>query len=1052
MNRLKLWLSLFVFMGCTALMAQTVTIKGTVTSADDGLPIPSVAVAVRGTTLGTLTDGAGNYSVNVPPSATSLTFTFVGMKTVTETISGRTTIDVVMQTDMLGLDEVVVTALGITREKKALGYSVTDVKGDAVANTRETNIVNALQGLAPGVQITRASSSVGSSSQILIRGIKSFGDNQPLWVVDGTPISNSSTGAGQYGGVDFGNNAADIDPENIESISILKGANAAALYGSRARNGVVLVTTKKGKSGQVRVSLSNSTAFDQVAYLPTYQNEYGQGTGGSEFNYDLYVEDGGTLNYQDYCAENAFTYVDGMGGGVFDFYDESWGPRLDDGLLLSQFNSPYNEETGEYTPTPWISHPDNVKSFFETGLTMTTSLSLEGGNDVLSGRVNFTNQTERGIIPNTDQNRNQIGLSTTANISPKLQAVVNINYAVTSNDNLPGQGYDENNIMQSIGGWFGRQVDMTDLKENWETWMPNGMPYNWNSNYHNNPYWTVYKNTTSRKRERVYGNVSLSYQLTDWLSLMGRYGIDYYNEFRKAVTYEGSIESLPGNGGYFSQNNRDNKEANADIFLNFQKDFGSNWQLSGNIGANYRRVDYNYSALSTSQLTVPNWFDIANVKGTPGTDMYMSEYESNSIFGSANVGFMNQLFLDLTFRNDWSSTLPPANWSYPYWSASLGWIFTETFGLGGEILSYGKLRGSYAKVGSDTSPYQILPVYNSVSPAYNGITQFDYPSRISPADLLPEQTASTEFGLEMKFFNNRLGFDVSYFDMVTTDQIMTVNISTSTGFATKAINAGEIETSGVEVALTGEIVRNSNFMWSAILNWTKTQTVVNDLAPGVTSYVLNSSWSPTTIEARPGEPFGQIYGIAYLRDEDGNRLVEDGYYQATSSPVVCGNTQADWIGSLNNMFKYKNLNANILIDVKWGGDLYSVTKWFGDYAGVTEATVKDNLRETGAIADGIDVATGEKNTVAVDPEYFFGDYWGKTEPAVIDGTYIKLREIGISYDIRVKNSFVKLLNIGLYGRNLALLYRDPSNDIRIDPEAAYGTGTAAVGVEQYTLP
>ena len=1052
MNRLKLLLSLFVLMGCTALMAQTVTIKGTVTSAEDGLPIPSVAVAVRGTTLGTLTDGAGNYSVNVPASAATLTFTFVGMKTVTETISGRTTIDVVMQTDMLGLDEVVVTALGITREKKALGYSVTDVKGDAVSNTRETNIVNALQGLAPGVQITRASSSVGSSSQILIRGIKSFGDNQPLWVVDGTPISNSSSGAGQYGGVDFGNNAADIDPENIESISILKGANAAALYGSRARNGVVLVTTKKGKSGQVRVSLSNSTAFDQVAYLPTYQNMYGQGTGGSEFNYDEYVAGGGTLSYPDYCAENSFSYVDGLGGGVFDGYDESWGPRLDDGLLLSQFNSPYNEETGEYTPTPWISHPDNVKSFFETGLTMTTSLSLEGGNDVLAGRVNFTNQTERGIIPNTDQNRNQIGLSTTANISPKLQAVVNINYAITSNDNLPGQGYDANNIMQSIGGWFGRQVDMTDLKENWETWMPNGMPYNWNSNYHNNPYWTVYKNTNSRKRERVYGNVSLSYQLTDWLSLMGRYGIDYYNEFRKSVTYEGSNESLPGNGGFFDQNNRDNKEANADIFLNFQKDFGSKWQLSGNIGANYRRVDYNYSALGTAQLTVPNWFDIANVKGSPTTDMYMSEYESNSIFASANVGFMNQLFLDLTIRNDWSSTLPPANWSYPYWSASLGWIFTETFGLGGEILSYGKLRGSYAKVGSDTSPYQILPVYNSVSPAYNGVTQFDFPSRMSPADLLPEQTASTEFGLEMKFFNNRLGFDVSYFDMVTTDQIMTVNISTSTGFLTKAINAGEIETSGVEVALMGEIVRNSNFMWSAVLNWTKTQTVVNELAPGVTSYVLNSSWSPTTIEARPGEPFGQIYGIAYLRDENGNRLVEDGYYQATSSPVVCGNTQADWIGSLNNLFKYKNLNANILVDVKWGGDIYSVTKWFGDYAGVTEATVKDNLRETGAIADGIDVNTGQKNTVAVDPEYFFGDYWGKTEPAVIDGTYIKLREIGISYDIKVKNSFVKMLNVGLYGRNLALLYRDPSNDIRIDPEAAYGTGTAAVGIEQYTLP
>ncbi len=432
--------------------------------------------------------------------------------------------------------------------------------------------------------------------------------------------------------------------------------------------------------------------------------------------------------------------------------------------------------------------------------------------------------------------------------------------------------------------------------------------------------------------------------------------------------------------------------------------------------------------------------------------MYKSEHESNSIFASANIGYMNQLFLDLTARNDWSSTLPPANWSYPYWSASLGWIFTETFGLGGDVLSYGKLRASYAKVGSDTSPYQVKAVYGSVSPAYNGISMFDYPSRIAPANLLPEETTSTEFGLEMKFFNNRLGFDLSYFDMVTTNQIMTVNVSTSSGFATKAINAGEIETSGFELALSAEIIRSTDFMWSAIVNWTTTETVVNELTEGVSSYVLNSTWSPTTIEARPGEPFGQIYGIAYLRDENGNRLVEDGYYQATSSPVVCGNTQADWIGSLNNLFKYKNFNANILVDVKWGGDLYSVTKWFGDYSGVTETTVKNNLRETGAIADGIDVATGEKNTVAVDPEYFFGDYWGKTEPAVIDGTYIKLREISIGYDIRLKNSFIKMLNIGVYGRNLALLYRDPSNDIRIDPEAAYGTGTTAVGIEQYTLP
>ena len=1057
MKKLSLLIVLFAFVSGFTLLAQTKVITGTVASSIEGEgPIPGVTIQVKGTTIGTTTDLNGKYSITVPQDATTLIFSYIGMKSQEVAIGNRTVIDGVMESDILGLDEVIVTALGITRQKKALGYSVSDVKGEAIANTRETNIVNALQGLAPGVQITRASSSVGSSSQILIRGIKSFGDNQPLWVVDGTPISNSATGAGQYGGVDFGNNAADLDPENIESISILKGANAAALYGSRARNGVVLVTTKKGKAGKIKVSFSNSTAFDRVAYLPTYQNSYGQGSGGSEFNWLQRSGDSGDdaygMDYQTFCETYAFSYVDGSGGGTFDGYDESWGPRLDAGLLLPQFNSPYDEATGTYSATPFISHPDNTESFFETGLTMSTSLSLEGGNNVFSGRMGFSNQTERGIIPNTDQDRNQLSLSTTANISEKLQAVVNINYALTTNDNLPGQGYDENNIMQSIGGWFGRQVDMTVLKDKWQEWGPNGMPFNWNSNFHNNPYWTVYKNTTSRKRERIYGNISLSYKLTNWLSLMGRYGVDYYNEFRKSVFYEGSQESYPGSGGNFNQNNRDNKEANADLFLNFQKDLGSNFQISGNIGANYRRVDYNYSSIAAPQLTVPNWFDIANAKGTPSLDMYKSEYESNSIFASANVGFRNQLFLDLTARNDWSSTLPAANWSYPYWSTSLGWIFTETFGLSPNILSYGKLRASYAKVGSDTSPYQLGATYGSVTPGYNGISMFDYPSRIAPANLLPEETSSTELGLEMKFFNNRLGFDLSYFDMVTTNQIMTVNVSTSSGFTTKAINAGEIETNGFELNLYGDIIRKNAFTWTAVVNWTKTKTMVNELAQGVTSYVLNNGWSPTTIEARPGEPFGQIYGIAYERDENGNRLVEGGYYVAGSTPVVCGNTQPDWIGSLNNLFKYKNFNANILVDVKWGGDLYSVTKWFGDYSGITEATIANNLRETGAIADGIDTETGQKNTVAIEPEYYFGDYWGKTEPAVIDGTYVKLREISIGYDIRLKNSFVKNLNIGIYGRNLALLYSDSSNDIRIDPEAAYGTGTSAVGIEQYTLP
>lgn len=1060
MNRLKLLLSLFVFVCTTAIMAQTVTINGTVTSAEDGLPIPSVAVTVKGTTLGTLTDAAGRYSVSVPVNAQSLTFTFVGMKTITEDISGRTTIDVVMTTDMLGLDEVVVTALGITREKKALGYAVQEVAGSELANAEETNIVNALQGKAAGVQITRASGAVGSSAQILIRGIKSFGDNQPLWVVDGTPISNSSSGASQWSGVDYGNNASDIDPETIESISILKGANAAALYGSRARNGVVLVTTKRGKAGRIKVSLSNSTSFDQVAWLPTYQNDYGQGVNGSEYIWDL--RRNGTnpiyqgLSYQDYAHAYSFRYVNGMGGGRADGTDESWGPRLDAGLKLNQFFAPADPSLSLAenlaNAAPWVSHPNNVRDFFETGITSTSSVSMEGGTDNLTARMTYTNVLEKGTIPNTDQKRNQINLSTVMNLTDKLKVDVALNYTKTNNDNLPGQGYDVQNIMQSIGGWFGRQVDMKLLEENWDTFFDNGMPYNWNSNYHNNPYWTVYKNTTSRNRERVFGNATATYQITDWLNVVARYGMDYYTEFRKNVTYEGSNDAPFGTGGYFGQSNRENRETNADIFLNFQKDFGALFQVSGNVGGSFRNVKYNAMSLSAAELTVPNFFDISNVNGSPGTDMYKSEFEQNSVFGSLNLGYAGQLYLDLTARNDWSSTLPKEAWSYFYPSASLGWIFTETFGLTGSAFSFGKLRASWAKVGSDTSPYSLSAAYGAVTPSYDGNTQFAYPNQLPPIGLKPEFTTSLEFGLETKFFNNRLGIDVAYFNNLTNNQIITADISGSSGFTSMKINAGEIESNGIEIQAYSEIIRTKDFSWMASVNWSKQKTVVNSLAEGVTSLVLNSSWSPTTIEARPGEPFGQIYGIAYQRDEDGNKLLDGGYEIPTDAPVVCGNTLPDWLGSINNSFRYKQFTGNFLIDAKWGGDIFTVTKWFGDYSGITEATVANGIRENGMIAEGIDVNTGQPNTTKVSSQAYFGNYWGYTEPGVVDGTYVKLREINLGYDIRFRNMMVSNLNIGLYARNVAVLYLHPSNDIRIDPETGYGTGTTALGLEQYQLP
>jgi TonB-linked SusC/RagA family outer membrane protein len=1048
MKKLLLLILLFVLSAGHILLAQTVVITGTVTSSvEGGGPIPGVTILVKGTTIGSTTDASGKYILTVPQSATTLIFSFVGMKSQEVLISGRTVINGVMESDLLGLNEVVVTALGISREKKALGYSVSDIKGDQMVQAKETNIVNLFQGKLAGVQITNNSGAIGASSQMLIRGTRSFGDNAPLWVVDGTPITNATDAANQWGAVDYGNAASDIDPENIASVSILKGANAAALYGSRARNGVVLITTKKGvKSKGLGASFSNFTSIEQISFLPTYQNQYGQGWNGGEAKFRQATAAGQPqegLSYQDYSHDYVFKYVDGLGGGINDGFDESWGPRLDAGLHIDQFQG---------KDQPWVSHPNNTRSFFQTGVSATNNLTLTGGSDNVKGRFSYTNIYETGTIPNTDQKRNSLNASTSLKLTNKLTADLNINYVLTNNDNLPGQGYEAGNVMQSIGGWFGRQIDMKLLKDHWTEWMPNGHPYNWNSNYHNNPYWTANKNITGRQRERWFGNADMNYIVAPWLTLTGRYGIDYYSEYRKSVIYEGSNQNWVGTGGSFNQSSSERKETNVDFLAAFNKSFNV-IKISGNIGTNYRQADSYNMSLSASELTVPNFFHISNVKGTPGTGFYESHYKTNSIFGALNTSFKDYLFLDLTLRNDWSSALPKDSWSYLYPSASMSWLFTETFGMSKSVLSFGKIRGSWARVGSDTSPYSLQATYVASTP-FNGLSQYNYPGTIPPAGLKPEFSNSIEVGTELKFFMNRFGIDFSYYDTKTTNQIMNVDISTSTGFGSKTINAGEIESKGIELTLTGEILKSATgFNWTAILNWTRARSIVNSLYPGVPTYQLNSSWQSLTIEARPGEPFGQLYGVGYKRDTQGRVLLDGGFPIATDHNILLGNSMPDWIASINNEFTYKNFNFSFLVDGRMGGDIFSVTKWFGDYSGITETTVKGGIRDKGLVLDGIDIATNAKNKIAIDPQDWYGSaYWNFVEPGVIDGSFIKLREVVFGYRITLRTAAIRNLNISFVGRNLALLYKDKSNDIRIDPETAYGTGANATGLEQYQIP
>jgi len=1115
MRKFTLFLAFMFFIGMQFLQAQDREITGTITSSDDGQPIPGVQIVVKGTTIGTVTDLDGKYILSVPSDAQILVFKFVGMIPQEIVIGDQKVIDVVLEPDILDLEGVVVTALGISREKKALGFSVQDVKGDELAEARENNLINALQGKVSGVQITNSSGGIGSSSRIIIRGNSSFGNNQPLFVVDGVPILNSSTEVSQWGndrdygnasvGQDFGNAAMDIDPDNIESVSVLKGANAAALYGSRAANGVILITTKKGvmaapgEKRAIGVDFSTGVTFDNVAVIPKYQNKYGQGFNGSEYVYMQYLIDNNITSdqysYQQYSEEHSFSYYDGDWGGVMDGIDESWGPRLDAGLNLAQFDSPWTRDANGdpvYTKTPWVSQPDNVKDLFETGTTWATNLALTGGTERASARLSLNRADQKGAIPNTDLTRTNVSLSGTLNLSPKFSGGGSISYIQNKSDNLPGGGYDGNNIMQSVGSWFGRQVNMESLKDNWQNEDAFGNPYNWNRSYHNNPYWTLNKNTTSRKRNRVYGNVWLKYNITDWLDVMGRVGTDFYNEYRKHLTANNSVENTLG--GEFWQSQIFERETNADLIFTVNKDISEDFSFNATFGANYRNYTRQFIWLRAAALTVPDLYTITNVSGNAFNSMNYREKETNSVYGAVSFGYKRFLYLDVTGRNDWSSTLPSDNWSYFYPSVSLSYVFTETFDIPENILSFGKIRASWAQVGNDTDPYQTLVTYsqlnfndNPIVP-FGGVAQFHYARIIPPLDLKPEQTNSIEFGTDLKFLDNRLGVDFTYYNMKTKDQILAVDISQATGFEQMRINAGEIQNKGVELMVYGKILQNKDGLnWDISLNWAKNTNEVIELYGDLEAYQIASSWGGSTIEARPGEPYGQIKGGAYVKDGNGNYIINSatGCPVHSSKPQVIGNILPDWFGGIRNSFTFRDFSLSFLFDMRMGGDIFSVTDWFGAYAGISEETAEGNIREVGVSpgnndilangvygyqyddeagntliqytdANGNDVTSPVATSTVVSAQDYFSDYWGLQEASIIKGSFIKFREIVFGWNLPKKwmddVNWIQSANISFVGRNLALLWVDESNVMRIDPETGFGTTNNGMGLEQYQLP
>ena len=1064
MKRKLMLLLACLFVGIGLVTAQNQKVTGTVVSEEDGLPIVGASILVKGTTIGSISDLDGKFVMaNVPASAKSLIVSYIGMKKAEVAI--KPTLKIVLAPDAQVVSEVVVTAMGVSREKKSLGYAVQEVKSEDLTKVGQMNVANSLSGKIAGVQISSTGGAVGASSRIVIRGNSSFGSNEPLIVVDGVPIandqySNTMNSDGKGGSVDMGSGLYDINPDDIESVSVLKGGSAA-LYGMRAGKGVILITTKsgKGKDKGVTVQYDGNFSVDQIYNILPLQNKYGQGYLGDEYQYGLAKAKGYTGTYQDYAVGG---YDSGAGfnyNGVNNQMDESWGPRLDIGLKVPQFNSPY--KNGAYTATDWVSHPNNIKDFFQTGYSFNHNVSFATQNEKSSTRASLGYRDQKGTVPNTDQKRYNGQFKTTMEFNKYLSYDLSMDYTRTESKNLPVTGYGPSNPLQSLLQWFGRQVDINDLKAHWQDYDVDGNHYNWNSAYHANPYWTVNKNTNGYERNRLFGKTSLYIKPLSYLKFEGRLGFDYYGTKQNSVV----AYSPDYANGYFRLNNQSQSEVNADFVGYFDKTFGD-FSVDALAGANYRNLKWESSGLGADELTNPELYTISNVKGSAVNSMDHSWIRSNSVYGQASMGYNGMAYVDVSARQDWSSTIKD---SFFYPSVSASWIPTATFkSLQSDALSYLKIRASWAKIGSATEAYRTTAYYTSENNTFNGVSQFHLPTTHPATNLKPESVITKEIGLEAAFFQKRLTLDMAYYSKNTTNQIMNVAISRTTGYNSMLVNAGEIANKGLEIQLGADIIKNKDWNWNVSLNWAKDKSKIVSLyqdpntGQKLSSYTLGSDWS-TYVYAIPGQSWGSIYGKGMVRNDKGEVVIDSNGLPTLQSNMKLGDVAPDWIGGLRSELSYKNLSFGFLLDMRKGGDMFSVSEMFGAYTGILDFTAKGDIRER-AIVVGKDVLTnvkcvtadGKANTIGIAAQDFYESYYPNRELSVFDGSFLKLRELHLTYtfpkSMLAKTKCIKAANVSLIGSNLAILWVSSSNKSHIDPESTESNGNSGVGLESNAYP
>ena len=1053
MRKLLLIACLIMLQGL--LYAQERTISGQVVD-DNGESLPGVNVVLKGSTQGTITDLDGNYKVPLNGDDDAiLVFSFIGMQTKELPVGGRSVLDVTLSQDVTQLTEVVVTAFGVEREKKALGYSVQDVKSDELTKTDQTSVLNSLQGKVAGAQISNAGGAIGSSTRIVLRGPTSLlGNNQALIVVDGVPINNGTSNNVQASGnfydniVDAGNRANDINPENIESVSVLKGPAAAALYGSRAANGVVLITTKKGTNtaGKTNINFNSSYTWSKVYIIPKMQNKFGQGQFGDNQNY------------------------------LFD--QESWGDAFDGSLR------PYGAVVNNIQRyKPYEALPSNVQDFWETGNTFQNSLSLSGGNADATYFLSFNDMQQNGVMINTDMRRNNLTFNGSANLGDKVTTSASINY-VRTKANLPMIGQRNQALAQVYN--MPRDMSVVDMKDLDD---PFNTPDGFFTSFIVNPYYSLKRDFSKQDMNRIFGNVQLAYAPVDWISGTLRVGSDVIADQRN--TYHDLVQYQPGSpnagaafnsDGEYTEQRLNTREINVDAMVNVNRDLMPDLQLNVLVGYNFNQRETDNLFTTIDALTLPRFPSLSNVSGSYTSGGIATKRRLYGVYGSADLSYKGYLFLGATYRTDWSSTLPLDNNSFSYPSVNLGFVFTDAFEITNNILSFGKVRLSYAEVGNDAGTYLTNSVFQQTNigasfatiqfPFNNGtviVPGFSEGNTIGNPNLQPEITKAYEAGIDIRLFNGRVGIDATYYNSTSESQILNTSVAPSSGFTTQVVNIGKISNKGVELQLNTTPLKIGAFRWDLSVNYTKNVNRVEELDPGNTELVLVAQGLTPGLKLVVGKPYGVFEATQALKTADGKVVVgPDGIPLDDPNPVEIGSIQPDWYGGATSTFSYKGLSLGITMDTRQGGKVVSSTAAQLYFAGLAEETafndreewiVPNSVVQTGTDDDGNPIYSPNTTPLTMYGGGNVRNYWAqiqggsRNDAVLLDASYLKLREVALRYTIPtalISKTPFKGITVGAVGRNLWL--RTQGNNHFIDPEAsAFGNGNAQ-GYEFLGIP